>query len=66
LFFGQQFLDELVVCVLQFLVHTGHYSDIVVVNQVDFLPVELFWQRTSFIGKEKVGDRLGLKRQLCS
>ena len=41
--FGQQLLDELVVGVFQFLVHACHHSDIVVVNQVDFLPVELFW-----------------------
>jgi len=66
LFFGQELLNELVVGMLQLLVHACHHSDIVVIYEVDFLEVELFWQRTGLISKEKVADRLSLEWQLCS
>lgn len=63
LFLGEEFLDELVIGVLQLLVHACHDSDIVVVDQINFLKVEHFWQLAGLVGKEKVADSLRLEGQ---
>lgn len=42
LLFGQELLHELVVRVLEFLVHARHHADVVVVYQVHFFEIEHF------------------------
>lgn len=64
LFFGEQLLHELVVGVLQLLVHAGHDADVVVVDQVHFFIVEVLWQLPCLVGEKEVANCLCLKGQL--
>ena len=58
LLLSQQLLNELIVSLLQLLIHACHHLDIVVVNQVDFFEVQYVRQLPCFIGEEKITDRL--------
>ena len=60
----QELLHELVVCVLQLLVHASHDSNVVVVDEVDFFKVENLRQLACLIGEEKVSDGLRLEWKL--
>lgn len=62
LFLRQQLLHKLVVRLLQLLVHAGHHTDVVVVDEVDLFKVEAFGQLTSFVSEEEVAYCLGLER----
>ena len=47
---------------LQLLVHAGHHSDVVVVDEVDFLEVEQLWKTPSLVREEEISNGLRLER----
>ena len=64
LLLGEKLLDELVVGVLEFLVHAGHDSDVIVIDQIYFFEVQHFRQLTSLVSEEKVTNGLSLEWQV--
>lgn len=51
---------------LQFLVHAGHHTDVVIVYQVDFFEVKILGKLACLISEEEVSHGLRLKWQVCT
>lgn len=61
LFFCQKLIDELVVCLLELLVHAAHDANVIVIDQIHFFEVECLWQLPCLICKKEVAHCLRLK-----
>ena len=49
---------------LQLLVHASHDSDVVVIDQIDFLEVEVLREAPCFVREEEICDCLSLEWEL--
>ena len=65
LFFIQKFGHICVILISELFMHASHDSDVVIVQQVNFLHVQVLWHLTTFISKKELSDVIWFKVPLA-